>query len=296
MRLLKARLAKSLAVFPLVIGTACSGAADTQNSSKPKSEGSLLVTPVPAQDGSVNKVQPGQPSPAGVGSTPVPPKDQTEPDAERSRALVVKALATRPSHIATSARYFVSTFLGARPTGDGVADFRSNEYFFQMRGEWSPTEKLAFDIFITGNSMYSGAPGTDTASWQKFAFSPENIPLMVPDIEILAGETPWPRPTNDQEVRRKVFDAIVQEVQFVAREQVRSDSVRHYKVQVDGQKGQSKLPAELRSMAGQGALPVDLWIDEKGRLRKLSTAERSYELWDLDAVPHSELPAAKFRQ
>ena len=99
------------------------------------------------------------------------------------------------------------------------------------------------------------------------------------------------------------------EISEVGEEDVRGDPTTHYRARIDLDKVPSQVPEEVRpavraSVAvlkrelGSSSLPVDVWIDREGRVRRLREAvpargndvELTIELYDFGAEVDVELP------
>lgn len=216
---------------------------------------------------------------------------------EKDRALIVRALATRHSELSTTARYAVFTTPEGSPeplvSGEGVADFKANQYLVSLESTTPDGKRIDAEVMIWDKFSYGGSPGSDFKTWQKSPFDPEEYPLMVPDIELLGEEVPWPRPTNDTQIRMEVFEALVSDVKTVAEENLRAIPVKHFQVELNRDEAKKNLSPELVALAGEGVEKLDVWLDYQGVLRKMSVAGGSYELWDFNAVPDAQLPRTK---
>lgn len=289
---------RSFFVAVMVLLMAAPGCGRNQDSERHENEGGTKPDAGIQSDSSLpDKIA----SSAGSSPPPSPGPEQkvsrAAPGSKDFRSQVVTALATRLSQVAAASRYSVATYLGTNPspvaTGEGVADYKANQFWLTLVAERPGGEKFNAEIVIAGSTMYPGEPGSDSRAWPQQSFNPDEIPLMVPDIELLEGTNQWPRPADDKDSRLKVFDAMVSRVDFVGDEQLRTSPVRHFKVELNRDLAASKLPAELASMAGNGVQEIEIWIDSQGRQRKLLTKARYYELWDFDSVADSQLPKAR---
>lgn len=118
---------------------------------------------------------------------------------------------------------------------------------------------------------------------------------------------------------RDLLDAlqgVSSEVEVVGTETLRGVSTTHYRAVVDpqqlaaapaeGQEAKESLVDELTSQTGIGEIPLEVWVDDSGLVRKLSLAvspeDRStgqsgdvslaFEMWDYDEPVEIELPPA----
>jgi len=217
------------------------------------------------------------------------------------RAAAVAALGTRPGDIADSARYVVR-YLVEDGAGfsleigrfEGVADFARRRFLAQGRfggGSGAPTE---FDSFVFSEWEYQRRDGE--TRWKRDAVAPQELGQPVPDLAVVGvgNESSAPAYATDRDARTTIVDALVSEVRSVGVEDQHGSTVWHYRVNLDGDRAAGILPEELRSETvawdeGQGHRELDLWLDGRGRMRKLSISftgdgESGHrvenELWD----------------
>jgi hypothetical protein len=118
------------------------------------------------------------------------------------------------------------------------------------------------------------------------------IYMQLPNAEALGVSTPWVKmdtetmpgmgglgqlqqtgndPTKSMEMLQGVSDDITE----VGEEEIRGEPTTHYTATIDMDKALEQVPEESRSfiqqqidLLGTSTLPVDVWIDEEGRLRR----------------------------
>jgi hypothetical protein len=106
-----------------------------------------------------------------------------------------------------------------------------------------------------------------------------------------------------------VLEAAGGDVETVGVEQLRGVEVTHYRATIDAAEAAKKSPADLGPLAeplqaGVGEVPVDIWLDGDGLVRKLEvaitaedqgqvgSASMSFELWDYGERVEIDLPPA----
>ncbi len=107
----------------------------------------------------------------------------------------------------------------------------------------------------------------------------------------------------------EMLDAAGGEVEVVGVEELRGVQVTHYRATIDPGKAVKKSPADLGPLAeplqaGVGEVPLDIWLDGDGLVRKLSldiaaeeqgqagSASMTIELWDYGEDVEIDLPPA----
>lgn len=209
------------------------------------------------------------------------------------------ALSARSVTIANTARYSVATLaIKADPanplvSGEGLADFRRNIFFARLTLRRAREAGALREKAVMGGQTYGRPPG---GTWEKAGspFDPDSFPFQVPDIDLLGVSTPWPRPTDDLEKRKLMFDALVSDINVIGQESLRSTLTWHVKLRLDPDRALPKLSDELKPLAADPFRQVEIWLDGQGRLRKLLVVEPAvhyaYELWDFDGPKASDFP------
>ena len=195
---------------------------------------------------------------------------------------------------------------GGRVTFDGSVDFKNQtgEYSvdvasigLQGRGK--------VKVLLIGGVMYlslDALEGGDSASMPQLA----GKKWLKLDPQVFGGEG-----AVGQSNPRGGVDALrgVKDVKRVGSERMRGTGTTRYRVTIDAQQAVNNAPeneqAEVRNSVaafGSDNIPADVWIDGKGRLRKVrlhiaaspSTAKGSvaFEYFDLGARVHVEEPPA----
>jgi hypothetical protein len=115
----------------------------------------------------------------------------------------------------------------------------------------------------------------------------------------------------------EALQAVTSDVEAVGTESLRGTEVTHYRAVIDPEDLATKVPEdereqtrslvdEITSQSGIGEIPVDVWIDATGLVRKLSMTasatdpgtsqssdlSMSFEIWDYDEPVDIELPPA----
>ena len=230
------------------------------------------------------------------------------------RASVVAALAARPRDASDSARYVVRYIAedGTRRlelgTYEGSADFRQQRFLAWNRvvreGTGPPAD---FDSFVFAEWEYSRPAGE--GHWRRRTFNPESLGAPTPELGIVGGrgdQLAAPSYAGDRKVRSQIVDALVRDVVPVGQEEQHGAPVWRYRVTVDGPPAAGRLPEELlREMRawseGQARRELDVWLDGRGRLRKLSILYdeegkgRGFrvenEFWDFGRPGRLDLPS-----
>jgi hypothetical protein len=228
------------------------------------------------------------------------------------RHAAVTALARRPGDVAGSARYLVRYAIespGLRRelgTFEGTADFRRQRFLARSRfmKEGGPPEEG--EVFVFAQWQYERS--ADDPKWGRRFLQPQNIGTPTPELAIvgLRGDRlAAPSYAVDPGVRRQIVDALLGEVVLHGREDQRGAPTWHYRVTVEPERAATRLPEPVRQEMrgweeGQKRRQLDLWLDARGRLRKLSIfypdkEGRGFridnEFWDFGGPGRIDLPA-----
>jgi hypothetical protein len=203
-----------------------------------------------------------------------------------AREPVVAALADLPKEQANSARWsvlvlseeFSSQHLLTRSTGQ--VDFTSDRWHgtFQI-GDGGPTE----EVFVEGNTFYRRKPGEEWVASSRRARELFVNPLPFSIIGRSHNDgSPLRAPS--QEDRRRIVDALMVSLANEGWTRVRGDLASHVEVTLDGdgldraaQDGQ--VDSGLKEEAGPWTslvsrrLELDVWVDGRGRQRRLDFLE-----------------------
>lgn len=255
-------------------------------------------------------------------------------------SLVQLSRAATTSADAPSGR-FAFSFEASMPGSDETFAF-AGEGAFDAAGKRA---QLSFDLAslakLLGKEFFGGIPVSgwpyfdDPSAWQLEAVQDGDVSYVrLPALssQLPAGKS-WVRADAaskvkaqgldltqfkqfDGEDRHKMLDylrAAAGEIETVGVEEVRGDSTTHYRATIDLAKYAMLTPPSERGallgdvLPADGAeLPVDLWLDEQGLVRKLamsltatppgateeSTASMTFELWDFGEAVAIELPPA----
>ena len=229
---------------------------------------------------------------------------------EDPRRAAVEALARRPQDVASSARYLVRYAIenpGIRreyAIYRGEADFQRQR--FRARARLLPEGRPArdADVFVFAQWQYERDPG---GRWERRFLQPQNIGTPTPELAVVGVRGDGlraPSYAGDLEVRRRIVDALVTDVVAVGTDDHHGDDVWHYRVTVDGARAAGRLPEPLlREMRGweegQRRRDLDLWLDGRGRLRRLSIfyadekgrgPRVDNEFWDFGRPGRIDLP------
>ncbi len=152
--------------------------------------------------------------------------------------------------------------------------------------------------------QYVRSPGEP---WARRFLQPQNVGTPTPELRIVGrrgGSLAAPAYANDLGIRRRILDALVADVVPWEREEHRGSPVWHYRVSVDGERAASELPEPVhremrRWEEGKGRRDLDVWLDGRERLRKLSVfypdeQGRGFrvenEFWDFGGPGRIDLP------
>jgi hypothetical protein len=211
-------------------------------------------------------------------------------------------------------------------TAEGVEDFTTHDAQLTMDmrsllSQIAPEESTGdatVEIRIVGHAIYMKYPA---------AFAPlmgSQTPWLEIDLSQAAGALGLPEGALDQYQQNdptqylRYLTGVSSDVQTVGHEAVRGVDTTHYHATIDLAKGMSTVPdaarnklgvdaqaldkmyAQLQKQLGSSTLPVDVWIDGSGRLRRLamnmSTKDAGVgiemELYDYGVAVHVEAPPA----
>ncbi len=229
------------------------------------------------------------------------------------RAAVVDALATRPRDVADSARYVVRYIqevigvgVGATVTYEGVADLKRQRFLARVRFASPEKASQEHDSFVFARWEYVRPAGE--SRWRRRFFDPSEVGSPTPELGIVGqrGENLVAPPyAGDLETRRRIVDALIGDVVGGGRDDHHGSAVWHYRATVDPERVAGRLPEPLvtemgRWQEGQRRRDVDVWLDGRGRLRKLSIfygdeQGRGFrvenEFWDFGGPGRLELPS-----
>jgi hypothetical protein len=222
---------------------------------------------------------------AGAGATVAVVRSSGHDDGppDDPRRAVVGALALRPRDVDDSARYIVRYRIEGpdtlqREVGsfEGSADFQQQRFLARARFVEEEGGSREFDSFVFSEWEYTRSAGAP--EWRRRFFDPDSVGAPTPELGVVGrrGEgLVGPAYADDVEVRRQIVDALVSDVVPHGREQHRGTAVWRYRATVDGARAAGRLPEPVRKeMAsweeGNGRRDVDLWLDGRGRPRKIS--------------------------
>ena len=212
------------------------------------------------------------------------------------RAAVVRALSRLPGGGSDSARYLVRYALEAsgqrREVGtfEGTADFRRQRFLARARFVPEGGDPRELDVFVFGRWQYERSPGEP--GWGRRFLQPQNFGTPTPELVVVGrrgGDFAGPAYRNDEELRRQIVDALAADVVLVGRDDQRATPAWHYRVTLDPGRAAGLLPepvrSEMRSWSeGDDRRDVDVWLDGRGRLRRVSIFFADEEGWG----PHVE--------
>jgi hypothetical protein len=208
--------------------------------------------------------------------------------AEGKRPFELVAAASAATMKAQTSRFAMhvtvdgSALFGAArgPIGFGAAgeiDYTSQKgratFDFADLGEAGEAAPKDLEMVFAGTTVYvKGGPfgGTEEKPWVEI----DATKVAAQYGGIGAGDLHIADPINALDYLNGVSD----EVTEVGREKVRGADARHLRATLDPEKAAASLPAAaqglLRQLNGGRGLDMDVWIDDAGRLRKLTTTIR----------------------
>jgi hypothetical protein len=137
-----------------------------------------------------------------------------------------------------------------------------------------PMDEVPSEFRLIGNTAYERWSVKGKTYWvkeQEPELSGDPAELLIP---LPGGVT---KPTD---VLSRVL-AASKETELLGEEKVRGVEARHFRAQVDGRKLLEQLPSDKRpdpeEVWGGRFVPVELWIDEESRLRRLKLSEEFSE-------------------
>ena len=227
------------------------------------------------------------------------------------RAAAVAALAAHPWDAAGSARYVVRYFLvnsgieALAATFEGEADFRRQRFRARARFFQPDGPPLDSESFVFARWEYTRNAGE--RHWQRGGYDPSELGSPTPELAIVGMRDEGlaaPAYAGDADTRRRIADALVADVVPAGKEEQHGATVWHYRVTIDANRAAARLPEALRREMktfhdGEAPQEVDLWLDGRGRLRKLAIfypdEERlgfriENEFWDFGGPGHLDLP------
>lgn len=204
------------------------------------------------------------------------------------KALGVDALATaaEKTKAATSARVAFSLNMDIKGvpdapsgplkmSGEGLFDYQAKRGSMTMdlsdlakTGETLPFEGGKFDIVVIGDTAYTKVPeGTDAGGkhWAKF-----DAASAMGGLGALGGG--FDQFTNPESSLNMLDGLDTKNATVVGTEKLRGDEVTHYRVKPAApDTSDSSVPPGMESMMGMfTGMPLDVWLDHDGRMRKLS--------------------------
>lgn len=158
-------------------------------------------------------------------------------------------------------------------TGDGAIDFEGKRGTLTMKMSGMPGAPggLTMETRYDGTVFYMKLPeemtgGQLPTEWVKFDLTETEGMAGFDQLQQMGGD-----PTQGLEVLRGVSG----EVEEVGTEDVRGTSTTHYRATVDLDKAVAEAPERARNSVrqlieqlGTSEMPVEVWIDEEGRLRR----------------------------
>lgn len=162
-----------------------------------------------------------------------------------------------------------------RLSGEGVFDYQARRGSMTMdlsdlakAGEQLPFEGERFEIVVVGDTAYMKVPeGVDAGGkhWARF-----DAASALGGLGAFAGGID--QFTNPESSLEMLDGLDPENATVVGTERLRGDEVTHYRVETAAPDTTgSSVPAGLESMLGMfSGVPVDVWLDHDGRMRKLS--------------------------
>lgn len=161
---------------------------------------------------------------------------------------------------------------GSKVTFDGAFDFgqRAGEYSARLSAFGVPSDEKVRGLLVDG-AIYLGIDAL--RSQPGFEATPEGIEWLRLDAAILGASEIAQR---DPSVSIDALRGATGKVKKVGSEKVRGARTTRYRVTLDLQEAVTSAPEDQRERVqssvgklGSDTLPADVWIDGKGRLRKL---------------------------
>lgn len=172
-------------------------------------------------------------------------------------------------------------------TGEGAFDFKSQNgsMTVKLTGDEIPEAFSGFDLLFVDRVLYMKFP-PDFAQ-----FLPGLKPWIRMDLDQFARQAGLPgfgSFTSQDPTSALRFLQGAGDVTVVGREAIRGEPTTHYRAVVDVAKAGKALSeaeragwADLIEQAGMERFPIDVWVDERGRARRLRF---SMEITDLGAL------------
>jgi hypothetical protein len=193
---------------------------------------------------------------------------------------------TADATAAETSRFEMTTRIAGEAPGRDALEFRASGLFdyprargvMRMDGSGTPADvpadELPSEFRLIEDTGYERWSIKGKTYWVK-----EREPEMSGDpAELLI---PFPGGvTKPTDVLSRVL-AASEETKLLGEENVRGVEARHFRAQVDGRKLLEQLPSDKRpdpeEVWGDRFIPVELWIDEESRLRRLKLSEEFSE-------------------
>ena len=187
-------------------------------------------------------------------------------------------------------------------TGEGLVDMEGQRgaVTFDVAGT---TSEIAFD----GTTLYlrlpPGADPTIATEWVSFDLATVTEAATGADIGQLPGSG-----TGDPTAALALLEATTDEIEDLGQEEVRGDETTHYRAVVDVRKAYEDADAvtdekqfeAFLELLGTDELPIDVWIDDEGRVRRQSYEQPvpggaamkvTFELFEFGVDEPIDLPA-----
>lgn len=158
-----------------------------------------------------------------------------------------------------------------RLSAEGLLDYTSGNgmMLFDLTGAGLPIAGEV-EMRVIGGTVYLKVPGDEMGGrpWLKMDAGSASAESAVPGLD---------EPVNDPRAMLDALQAVTGEVEEVGRETVRGTETRHLRGEVDLSQAQDQLPEArrkdfeaLREQFGRPTLPLDAWVDDEDRVRRLT--------------------------
>lgn len=212
-------------------------------------------------------------------------------------ATIIARIPDRTAQASTARMALTSALSGNSPgiqmqmqvNGQGVFDFANQvgELTIDLGqlGAAAGGPSSLKTVFVK-DTVYTQLPGARGAQWVKIG--PEQLQQMgLPASSAQSGQ-------NDPRATLQMLRGVSDDVTEVGKEDVRGETTAHYRGTVNLDKAVEQSPPEVRPQVQQAVqqlgtrqMPVDVWVDKQGRMRRLS-----YEL-DLSNAMASQAGASQ---